>query len=381
MQKKIIALAVAGMFAAPVFAQSNVTIYGAMRVSVDNFNFQAANSDRSAVSDRASRIGFKGAEDLGNGLKAVWQWESNLNSTNVGAQTAATPGTGQRNTFLGLSGGFGTVLFGNHDTPYKLGGSADLFADTAADATCGTNGAGTGTVGVTCIIGANGTDLRLSNVIAYISPTFSGFHVAVAGVAGEESGAENAGNNANGLTDALSMLAVYENGPLKVTLAHEKVKAALTDSNAVVAVAGVADVGVVQGTNAVAPVAANASSNGSATKLNVGYKIGAIGLGYTYERSTNNPLAASATRVKDKAQLASVSYAMGATTLGLQMGKFDDRGNAVAGDSNADLSTWTAGAYHALSKRTQAYVGYHNAKLQGNNNDVKVLTMGLNHSF
>lgn len=336
MQKKLIALAVAAAAAAPVFAQSNVTIYGAMRVSVDHTNAQAANSDVWTVSDQSSRIGVKGAEDLGGGLKAVWQWESGMNTTN-----STTVGTVQRNTFLGLAGGFGTALVGTHDTPYKLGGSADLFGDTAADAQ--------GTATDSAIIGRNSFDNRLTNVIAYISPTWSGFHFAVAGVAGEGTGSAN---SPNGLTDAYSMVGVYENGPLKVTLGHEERSSEFVSTTA-------------------------GTQKAKGTKLNIGYKMGAIGLGYTYESSTD--VAATTTpRVKDKGQLASVSYAMGATTLGLQMGKFD---NKDAGSTTGDLNTWTVGAYHALSKRTQAYVGYHNAKHQGDNNDKKVLTMGLNHSF
>ena len=358
MQKKIIALAVAGLMSGAAFAQSNVTIYGAMRVSVDNVNAKAANSDRWTVNDQSSRIGFKGAEDLGGGMKAVWQWESALNNTNTTANGAATiptalPATAtssggivQRNTFLGLAGGFGTVLVGTHDTPYKLGGSADLFGDTSADAQ-----GGGGATSLSNVIGRNGFDNRLTNVVAYISPTWSGFHFAAAGVAGEGTGASN---SPNGLTDAYSMVAVYENGPMKATLGHE-----------------------VRTADFIATAAGTQEAKG--TKLNLAYKMGAIGLGYTYESSTD-VAAGTVSRVKDKGQLASVSYAMGATTLGLQLGKFSD---ADAGVTATDLSTWTVGAYHALSKRTQAYVGYHNASFGtgGDNNDAKVLTMGLNHSF
>jgi len=352
MQKKIIALAIAGLSSA-AFAQSNVTIYGAMRVSVDHVNSATTNSDKWQVEDRASRIGFKGTEDLGNGLKAVWQWESMLNSTGVTATNTAA--NSQRNTFLGLAGNFGTALVGTHDTPYKLGGSADIFADTAADSQANTTG----------IIGRNGFDNRLSNVVAYISPTWSGFHFAVAGSAGEQTGQTT---SANGLTDALSMVAVYANGPLKVTLAQETRSA-----------------------NFVAAAAAKTTEEkAKGTKFNVGYTMGAIGLGYTYETSTD---VASATvgRVKDKAHLMSATYAMGATTLGLQYGKFNDKGtNSANGDVTAsDLKRVTIGAYHNLSKRTQAYAAWNKDSYGAGvtsataiaSNDAKTLTMGLNHSF
>ncbi|OHC69696.1 MAG: hypothetical protein A2045_10935 [Rhodocyclales bacterium GWA2_65_20] len=343
MQKKIIALAVVGLMSGAAFAQSNVTIYGQMRVSVDHTNAQAVNSDFWSVSDQASRIGFKGAEDLGGGMKAIWQWESAVNTTN-----STTVGTTQRNTFLGLSGNFGTALAGTHDTPYKLGGCADLFGDTAADA-CGNVAAASLGTQATTIIGRNGFDNRLTNVLAYISPTWSGFHFAVAGVAGEGTGASN---SPNGLTDAYSMVGVYANGPLKVTLGHE-----------------------VRTADFVSTTAGTEKAKG--TKFNVAYKIGAIGLGYTYESSTDIA-AATVGRVKDKGQLASVSYTMGKTVLGIQAGRFDNRDAAA---TTGDVSTWTAGAYHNLSKRTQAYAAYHHGNPQGADNNVSVITAGLNHSF
>ncbi|WIM05408.1 MAG: porin [Candidatus Nitricoxidivorans perseverans] len=371
MQKKLIALAVAAVAAAPVFAQSNVTIYGQVRVSVDHFDMNNATGDSWGVNDQASRIGFKGAEDLGNGLKAVWQWESSLNTTNAnGVTSGASASVGahtQRNTFLGLAGGFGTVLFGTHDTPYKLGGSADLFGDTAADAQ--------GTAAASGIIGRNGWDNRLGNVLAYVSPTWSGFHFAVGLVAGETAADNAAYKDADGLADAQSYVAVYENGPFKATLGHELVTKELFNS-----LTGDSDLLV----------------KAKATKLNLGYKMGAIGLGYTYESSTAGTTSVSAlagggsanigSLVKDKGQLASISYTTGATTFGLQMGKFDDRGTVTTGDGNSDVNTWTVGAYHGLSKRTTAYIGYHNAKVKdgiaaGSDLKVKALTMGLNHSF
>ena len=75
------------------------------------------------------------------------------------------PGFG-RNTFIGLKGDWGTVLLGKHDTPLKLVGRAvDLFGDTMADSRNVMGG---------------GSDTRANNVVAYISPSFSGFSFAAA---------------------------------------------------------------------------------------------------------------------------------------------------------------------------------------------------------
>ncbi|MCK9386798.1 MAG: porin [Sulfuritalea sp.] len=335
MQKKIIALAVAGLVSGAAFAQSNVTIYGTMRASLTYVDNKAADTDRWQLDDQSSRIGFKGEEALGGGLKAIWQWESALNATMNAAPTAgATVGTTQRNTFVGLSGGFGTFLMGTHDTPYKLGGSADLFGDTVADSQKNTTG----------IIARNGFDNRAASTMAYISPTWSGFHFAAAVIPGEEGAGTAATNDANGLADAYSLVAVYANGPLKLTLGHESFSKEITGNTAAQ----------------------------NATKLNVAYKVGAIGLGYTYERSKDAALET------DNAHLASVSYTMGNNVLGLQYGRFNDQQTSAS-----DVTRLSLGMYHNLSKRTQAYAAY-SRDTRGDGGEAlegSGITFGLNHSF
>ncbi len=362
MKKSLIALAVAGTFAAPAFAaSSNVDVYGTLRYSLDHVNSQAANADKWTINDQTSRFGIKGSEDLGGGLKAVWQVEQQISSatgpldnfsgsavnTTTGKFTTndtAFGGAGLRNTFVGIAGGFGTVIIGRHDTPYKLGGSADVFADTSADSQ--KNGTG--------IIGRNGFDNRVSGTVAYVSPEWSGFHFAVATVPGE--GAAGV-NTARGLSDAYSLVAVYANGPLKATLGHEK----FSDK-------------ILGGTN-----------DAKATKFNIAYKIGDIGLGYTYERSDDGATAAAKT---DNAHLASVTYGMGPITLAAQYGQFNNKEANTTGTGglgayaagNDDLKRWTLGAIYNLSKRTNVYAAY-NSDNYSANSDVKVITMGVNTSF
>lgn len=332
MKKSLIALAVASAVAAPAFAAtSNVDVYGVLRFSLDNYNTDAATGDNWTINDQTSRFGIKGSEDLGGGLKAVWQIEQQLDATGsplVGG--TAFGGAGLRNTFIGLAGGFGTVIVGRHDTPYKLGGSADVFADTSADSQKNTTG----------IIGRNGFDNRVSGTVAYVSPDFNGFHFAVATVPGE-----GTTNTANGLMDAYSLVGVYANGPLKLSLGYENF-----------------DKEVGAGTN-----------DKNATKFNVGYKIGDIGLGYTYERSKDGYAATSET---DTAHLASITYAMGPITLAGQYGKFSDKQTSAA-----DLNRTTIGAIYNLSKRTNVYAAYDMENYGSGGTDADIFTMGVNHSF
>ncbi len=224
MKKSLIALAVAGAFAAPAFAAtSNVDVYGKMHVSVSLFDETVESFDHDAnpltpalrgtndlqFSSNASRIGFKGSEDLGGGLNAIWQLESGVNLDEQNGTLAS------RNSFVGLNGGFGTVLLGNHDTPLKLVGRAvDLFGDTMADSRNVMGG---------------GSDARAKNVLAYISPSFSGFSVAAAYTTdlkgdgtqiklGTPAVAIDTGDQAD--NGAYNLNATYTNGPIYVGLGY-----------------------------------------------------------------------------------------------------------------------------------------------------------------
>lgn len=321
MKKSLVALAVAGVVSAPAFAAtSNVDVYGKVRMSMDYVDTDGADSVWQ-IQDRVSRLGFKGSEDLGGGLKAIWQIEQQITiDTPAGATDTAFGGAGLRNTFVGLSGDFGTALLGRHDTPYKLAGSADLFADTIADSQ-----------GTTGIIGYSGFDTRANNTLAYITPTMSGFHAAVAVVPGENPGV------ADGLTDAYSMAAIYNNGPLNASLAYE-------DYNNIV--------------------------DNSAWKINVGYAFGDLKVGGTYEDQSR-----AAANSDAQNWLVSAAYQMGNISL---MAQYGDRDSDT--DAN-DKARWVVGAGYAFSKRTDAYIAYMNDDNGGATADVDGFTLGLNHSF
>lgn len=118
MQKKLIALAVAGLVSVPAFAQSNVTIYGRLDAGLFNKDEIGTDGKEHAVTRvdssgwTTSRLGFKGAENLGNGLQALFQVETKLvNDDDTGLRGQA------RDTFVGLAGGFGAVLLGRLSSP------------------------------------------------------------------------------------------------------------------------------------------------------------------------------------------------------------------------------------------------------------------------
>ena len=199
MKKSLIALAVAGAFAAPAFAATeNVDVYGKMHMSLSMFDDQPDGVNDVQISSNASRFGIKGAEDLGGGLSGIWQVESTV------ILDEQSGGLASRNSFVGLKGGFGTVLLGNHDTPLKLVGRAvDLFGDTMADSR-NVNGIG--------------SDTRAKNVLAYITPNMGGFGVAAAYSTDFNGATANAGDAADNAVYNLSV--TYNNGPIFVGLGY-----------------------------------------------------------------------------------------------------------------------------------------------------------------
>lgn len=117
MKKSLIALTLAAL---PVAATADVTLYGAIKAGVQTYRSVGHREGKvigvgtgSEISDFGSKIGFKGQEDLGNGLKAIWQLEQ-------GASVAGTnSGWGNKQSFIGLKGGFGTIRAGSLNSPLK----------------------------------------------------------------------------------------------------------------------------------------------------------------------------------------------------------------------------------------------------------------------
>lgn len=128
MNKKLMALAIAGALAVPAaaFAQtSNVQIYGRLNLGFDNYSATGATNgsafdfkSRNRVYDAGSRLGFSGSEDLGNGLKALFLVESGVNVDNgstTGQSGTVNPYSGylsSRIGYIGLQGNWGRLTFG-----------------------------------------------------------------------------------------------------------------------------------------------------------------------------------------------------------------------------------------------------------------------------
>ena len=279
-----LAFAVGLLIAEPALAAVSdyVTVYGQANVSYDMVNTgttRGINTSQGITSSRlasnSSHIGLKGSSEFGGGLEVLVQAEVTL-GTDTGASGCQVPDAGttpssrwkcffDRNTFLGLSGAdYGSLLLGRHDTPYKMSTrKLDVFADGIAD--------NRSLMGTTILGGANrellpgvyanpavteSFDVRLSNQILYISPSLGGLILAV----GYSNLAESNTFADQPNQHALSMAAMYEQGPLYATIAYED---HTTTQDLLYTTI-------------------------KATKLGLGYKLGILDVGFVFEKNRDD---------------------------------------------------------------------------------------------
>jgi predicted porin len=241
MNKKLVAVAVASVLAAPLAAQAqtaNVTLYGRLNMTVELVNgvgcatvpggngavcdpnpfvVQPSNQSITRVSSNSSRLGVRGTESLGGGLNAIFQIESNVGA-DIGAGTFAS-----RDTFVGLQGGWGTMRLGNFNAPYDdihviFGNVPTLTTSILSTATLWGQGQVSKAQG--------GFDARLGNSIRYDTPNISGF-VGSGQISLGENNTNNWGTTSvpGGATQPHayvgSLATTYTNGPAQVGVGYE----------------------------------------------------------------------------------------------------------------------------------------------------------------
>ena len=160
MNKTLILAAVSALAATGALAQSSVTVYGRVNTSLEAQKNIAVDGSQSVMQNNASRLGFKGTEDLGGGLKAEFFAEHRFNS-DTGTQTGSAFWAGD--IYVGLSGGFGMVKAGRLT-------SAAYYA-TADYISMHNHDTGTSEDKLYTYLGTN------ANTIAYTTPSLGGFTV------------------------------------------------------------------------------------------------------------------------------------------------------------------------------------------------------------
>lgn len=156
MKKTLLALAAIAASSA-VFAQSSVTLYGVVDASVESVKGTDTVTRVSSDNLASSRLGFKGTEDLGGGLKANFVLEAAL-----AVDTGATKDRFfDRAAWVGVSGGFGELRFGRQDTSIGvLAGNSSILGGQDYD-----------DLKIAKTFSADGYR-RTDNSITYIAPKF-----------------------------------------------------------------------------------------------------------------------------------------------------------------------------------------------------------------
>ena len=360
MNKKLIALAVAGVTLAPaVMAQTAnpVTLYGRIYVSYNTANARGSAvpggvatpniTRRGIVVDESSLIGFRGTEDLGGGLKAFFQLESS-------APPDAGGGTfGSRNSAVGLQGAFGSIMLGIWDTPMKV---TALIIDP------------TGQLSLTDPQGiiSNAADgkagqvfnRRQANTVQYWSPNINGF-------SGRIMYSPNEAKTATANPTLLSLNATYAGGPIAAGYAYEVHKDQLNNT-------------------------VTAGSTEKAHMVTGSFKFGAFKVGALAQRITRTA------KTNQRVYLVTGQYDIGKHTFWVDYGRSKDGLASGAVQPLAKLAG--IGYYYNFSKRTtfvadyasivNNYVSQYSFNgtgartfVAGPGNDPKGFGMGLRHLF
>lgn len=201
MKKSLISLAIAAGMAASGAAFADATVYGSVRLSIDDFDDgDNTTKDEIKMNNRTSAVGVKGSEDLGDGVKALYklEWQLNpderCNSTSPSVNDAVADGGNgdgvvdlaeldssgcdsmtDRDQWVGLKGGMGTVKFGTMSSNWKqMGGKVDPMYRTALE--------GRGFLGMQSSQlhgGAGRTRGRMTDLVQYSSPKMGGMQLVV----------------------------------------------------------------------------------------------------------------------------------------------------------------------------------------------------------
>jgi len=363
MKKTLLALAVLAASGAAL-AQSSVTLYGVADGGMTIIDGDKTWHGMTSGGHATSRLGLRGSEDLGAGLKATFRLEGAINiDTGDGASsyTGAKAGDGfsfRRHSTVGLQGDFGEVRFGRELTAaYNALGRYDPFGSTGIGASGLWGNGGVGDAGINQ--GARTTDQRISNAITYITPNFSGFKVAANYGFGEVTGKNSEGRY-------LDMGATYDNGPISVGLSAER----LTREEV-----------IGSGSGDITTWSTGGSYDFGAAKLRLGYR----------QSKVDDYLGALGNDVKRKGFMVGVSAPVGPGLIRASYNHYRDEEDGVK-DAKADHVS--VGYIYSLSKRTSLYGTYSYLKNKDKGNRFSLsrstgldegkqhgLQFGLSHSF
>ena len=336
MKKSLVALAVVAAVPAFAQAQTSIQLTGSVDVAVESLNKEASSSGKSdlQINDGiwgGSKVGIVGSEELGNGLKAIFNLEYEANADNG---RLADSSRFWSESWVGLNGGFGTVKLGRQDSPIK--GAIE-------------SGDVTGQSWYYSSDGLAGIVDKVDNSISYATPSMGGLTLAVAYASGEATAP--AGNDRlNKLNDAYSVGLLGDWGSFRAGVGYQSIDGAKINN--------------IKNTRQIA--------------ASVGTQLGAFGAGLGYGQSEVKYETGNA-KNKTKGYYGTLSY------------QVTDNGTAylsyVRNDPHGEKNTEDGiGLTYAqgLSKRTFVYgtVGIGKAEVPGQDNSKpRRVALGIRHFF
>lgn len=339
MNKKLIAMAIASVVAAlPLSLQADVKLTGKVQAELNDEDLDGRNGTIGVDDDAShSRWGIWASEDIGGGMTAIAKIEFALDPADNGDER-------NRDQYVGLKGGWGTLTAGRQASPYKVTGGTkyDVFTETHLQAR-GTGGSSGNADGY----GHNGF---VSNSIQYSSPDWGGFSFDVM-IAPDETA-----QGTDGDMD-LSIGAKYKNSMFEAIVAHNQLNVPNSPDEKMTKVGGQIKIGDMH------TIAGQyewiSDSSGSATG------------------NMQDLPAYSAINAGQDGNIWFLSYQlkMGTNRLALQLGSTD---TDVTGGNETDY--WAVGMFHDFSKTTSVFGGF--AESDANNvPDRNVWTLGMRKTF
>ena len=354
--KLLLSSAIAAAFAGPAFAQTSVNVEGIVDLYVGSMK-NSGDTGRTTKLDSGgmttSFFGFKGAEDLGGGMKATFT---------LGAFFRADTGAFGRfngDTFfardanVGLAGNYGAVTLGRSISPVTLPaflfnpiGDSFSFSPLVLHKAVSTNAWTNSFAG----------DTGWSNAIRYTTPSFGGLTANVYYQLGEQAGGSNKNIGGNVL---------YFNGPLSLTVAYHDVEVNNPTDN------------IVTGPSIVKSVPITATTNLTAAEqklwlVGAAYDFILVKLFATYDQAKHD------TDLRDKTGTLGVSIPTGGA--GKILGAVAQTRRTSGAFDERRRPTYSVGYDYSLSKRTELYAFLLNDKVTSFENE-QSLALGVRHRF
>ena len=361
MKKSLVALAVLAASGAAM-AQSSVTLFGVVDAGITYAKASGSKSNYGMTNsgNATSRLGFRGVEDLGGGLKAGFWLEGAIQNDSGTASGGGAAGPGfefKRRSTVSLMGNFGEVRLGRELTAaYNAVSQYDVFGQVG--------------IGQNISFGQGGAPFRVGNMVSYYTPNMSGFSAAVNYGFGEYTGASSTNRYIGGSVG-------YDNGPLSVALGLEQYNK---------------PVGTVTDPATGLPVNAILLDKEQSYGLGGSYNFGVVKLAGFFKQQRNTPVGGG-----DKIKFNSASLGLTAPV--------GAAGEARVAYNFYDIKTvegkahqLSLGYVHNLSKRTAVYGTYAFLKNKGDERfsvganglsipapaggkNQNALTVGLRHAF